>query len=1188
MRKLNPAAIVIKVIVFAIAFIAVMGLVYGLSAAMPVTHSVSDYGEELITKDGAAVVDLSRALNRSSRSLYKLDGEWEFYPGALYSYEDFAEGNITGGRLVAWPHLWNEEENFDPRGYGTYRLQVILPDDFSTVGIYSRAQYSAYEIFVGDERACAAGTVSANRDEHRMAQHPVVGYAGNVGADGEPVTLIIHVQNYSHYYAGLAQSVFISDANTVKAFMGTLRVFDGIVIGLVMFMFLYFLLVYLNNTKRTEYLDYAGIAGMLMFLMVTYSGMALLYSVSQYLPLINGDTLLTLEYFATFFGAFLSSRQIILSYAKEHFPRFGIKPVYIAVAAFSLFLLITPVYYITMLRTPITLVIALSFLLPRVIELAFDAQSRHSVLSWISSLFVVMAIVFRIFPLNPWESIDLFAIFLIIHCILQMQIFLSHYSDIERELLSNYGQLEIMVTERTKQLDGQRIVAEQARSEAERERQLAQQANEAKSNFLAKMSHEIRTPMNAIIGMSELILREEASPAIREHASGVKQAGANLLAIVNDILDFSKVESGKLELVEAEYELASLLNDVVSIIRMRVMEKPVLFAVNIDAALPRKLYGDEVRVRQVLLNLLSNAVNYTRSGHILFSANGVRDGGSDNVLMYFGVEDTGVGIRPEDMGNLFRSFEQFDTHVNRGVTGTGLGLSITRSFARLMGGDVVVESVYGEGSVFTASILQRVADGAPIAKVQSPEDKNVLIFDNREVIVKSFIAAAESLRVTHKFATNLQSFVAAMNESGYQYIFVAAHLLESARKVIKNSGRTGARLIALSNYTDPPPAGVRTVSMPINVMHIANILDDEADSVIVHDHNFDGGVNFSAPNARILIVDDIRTNLRVAEGLLAPLGAKIDTCLSGRESIDLIKQNHYDLVFMDHMMPDMDGVETTEAIRALQGDYYKNVPVIALTANAISGMRDMFIQRGFSDYIAKPIETAKLFDVVSRLLPAEKREAPVRKLVQSIPEEEITLAIQNVDVRKGIAQSGGSLAEYMEVLRLFCTDAAERTDMIRDFNARHDIKSLTVQAHALKGAAATIGAADVSQMALQLEQAGKDNNTGFIEETCGIFCDKLLTLTWDIKQGLSANAGGTDDSGADSSQTIQTIDPALLKKLRTALENEDVTEADLLLTEIGASGEFGVTITNILSDISNGVLMYDFDSAMKALKEIDN
>jgi signal transduction histidine kinase/CheY-like chemotaxis protein len=489
-------------------------------------------------------------------------------------------------------------------------------------------------------------------------------------------------------------------------------------------------------------------------------------------------------------------------------------------------------------------------------------------------------------------------------------------------------------------------------AELERQTMLAESASRAKSDFLAKMSHEIRTPMNAIIGMSELILRENITPVIRENATGAKQAGTNLLSIINDILDFSKIELGKMEIDHREYWLGSLLNDVINIIRIRLNEKAIQFIVNVDGVLPRKLEGDEIRVRQVLLNLLSNAAKYTNRGHVSFTVSGeVKESGV--IWLSFEVADTGVGIKTDDMSRLFGDFTQFNNRANHQGEGTGVGLAIPRNLCRAMNGDVFEESGYGEGSVFTVKLPQTVKDDTPIGN--------------------------------------------------------------------------------MSDYAS------------------------------AYDDNRDGDVSFTAPAARLLIVDDNAANLKVAEGLLAPYRSHIDTCLSGAEAIRLARENRYDIIFMDHMMPDMDGMEATAAIRAMESDYFKTIPIVALTANAVVGMRETFLKNGFSDYLPKPIEIAKLNEMMGKWIPREKREKIEAAPEQDADRPHVRLEIEGLDTARGIAMTGGSVSNYLKVLALFCDDAAGRLEILREMPDESKLPHFITQVHALKSALASIGSAKLSK-----------------------------------------------------------------------------------------------------------------------------
>ncbi|MDR1840872.1 MAG: response regulator [Holophagales bacterium] len=438
----------------------------------------------------------------------------------------------------------------------------------------------------------------------------------------------------------------------------------------------------------------------------------------------------------------------------------------------------------------------------------------------------------------------------------------------------------------------------------------AEVASMAKNTFLARMSHEIRTPMNAVLGMSELALRDYGSPKCLEYIQGIKSAGQSLLTIINDILDFSKIESGKMEINASAYESSSLLNDVLTMIRIRMAEKPIELIVEADPDIPCVMTGDFVRIKQVLLNLLSNAVKYTVEGSIKFSFSGQAIG-SGAILLTFVVADSGIGIKSEDMPKLFGEFARVDQKRNTSIEGTGLGLSIARSLCRAMGGDITVTSEYGVGSTFTATLIQSVSEWKP----------------------------AEDIAVV----------------------------------------------------TAASPGAKRA--------------------------------SFIAPEAEILVVDDFSSNLMVAEGLLAPYKMRVFTCMNGREAIELVKARHFDLVLMDHMMPEMDGMEATAAIRAL-GGRFAELPIAALTANVVSGMKEKFLAGGFNDFLAKPIDTEDLDTALKNWIPAAKRRgtdgeiAAVAKPQPSQPSRE--RAPEEAPPRDGLTE----LKEILEAKDMDRIDAA--------------------------------------------------------------------------------------------------------------------------------------------------------------------
>lgn len=533
---------------------------------------------------------------------------------------------------------------------------------------------------------------------------------------------------------------------------------------------------------------------------------------------------------------------------------------------------------------------------------------------------------------------------------------------------------------------------------------MADKANRAKSDFLANMSHEIRTPINAVLGMNEMILRECEQEEIREYAQNIQGAGQTLLALINDILDFSKIESGKMEIVEDVYDVSTLLNDVVNMVRAKAEDKNLWFRMNIDQKLPGEMWGDATRNRQVVINILNNAVKYTKEGGVTFEVSGIHTS-ENKILLTIRVSDTGIGIKKEDMPKLFRNFERLNLGENRNVEGTGLGLAITYKLVEQMNGRIEVESEYGSGSTFTIYLPQTIVNETPLGDFQL----------RYQMVMKQ-------------------------NQQQYHESFVA-------------------------------------------------------------------------PDARLLVVDDTALNLLVITQLLKRTRMKIDTCASGRECLEMIRQEHYDVILLDHMMPEMDGIETLEAIRQSDDHKCQDTPVIALTANAIVGVREMYIEKGFHDYLSKPVEGIALESMLRRYIPEQKlqivdrpataqgqgtagdtagaeKEAGYMSDTQetagrvSGTEEaaehvdEVETPTHMLDTELGIQYCGGSEEIYIEVLTEFCDVAQEDRRNIEEMYACENWKDYAILAHGLKSSALSAGAKELSEEAAGLERSGRELQKG--------------------------------------------------------------------------------------------------------------
>lgn len=575
---------------------------------------------------------------------------------------------------------------------------------------------------------------------------------------------------------------------------------------------------------------------------------------------------------------------------------------------------------------------------------------------------------------------------------------------------------------------------------------IANEANEAKSVFLANMSHEIRTPINAVLGLNEMIIRESRESKIRDYGKDIKSAGKTLLSLVNDVLDTSRIEAGKLEIIPVKYDLSSLVNDIMNMNLTRANDKGLNFSVKVDEKTPHLLKGDDNRIKQCILNILSNAIKYTDNGSVTMEI-GFAKLTNKEILLSVSITDTGRGMREEDLEKLCTPFERLEEGKSKNIEGTGLGMNITKNLLDLMESELRVESRYGEGSIFKFSVRQEVIDWQPIGNIEESFSK--------------------------------------MREAEEKY---------------KES--------------------------------------------------------FRAPNAKLLVVDDSSVNLMIVEGLLKQTQIQLTLVESGEAAIEESKKKKFDLLLIDHMMPGMDGIETLHHMRDDSDSLNKESPMVALTANAISGAKQMYLKEGFNDYLSKPIEPEKLEKAIMGYLPKELIEIgnfeseAVEDLSEDAPFEPDTpqddfvqklSTVEGVFTDKGLEYSG-SLDLYKKVVTEFADTGAARADTIEGFFEQEDYRNYTIQVHALKSAARIIGATALSQLAAALEDAGNQEDTVRITNATPELLRRYRKLVTDLE--------GILDSGEDKPEIDSDSLKDALMSIKEMVEGFDFDSVDSVMEEL--------------------------------------
>ncbi|MCM1039748.1 MAG: ATP-binding protein [Ruminococcus sp.] len=658
---------------------------------------------------------------------------------------------------------------------------------------------------------------------------------------------------------------------------------------------------------------------------------------------------------------------------------------------------------------------------------------------------------------------------------------------------------------------------------------------QSKDDFMVNISHEIRTPINAVCGMSEAILQENLPVDVRRDVIDIQTAGRNLLSTVSNILDFSELESGKMELAEESYNITSTITDIINMALTMENGKHLELIVDCDADLPSNLLGDEQKLRRIVMNLLENAIKFTKEGGIVLRIKSRKEEYGINLLV--SIKDSGIGMSQADMEKIFTSFGQLNSRRNREEGGIGLGLAITQALVQNMGGFITVESMPDRGTTFQFTIPQKVLDETPIVSIKNKSHLFAACYINmdkynytvvREGYERCIRHIAEQFGIMFRICKNLPELKRRIDHENYSHIFISWEEYCEDRNFFEQLAKE-LTVVLILDYGQETQIGSNMLRIykPFTVLSIAAVFNGQ--KVLQRgEQHLDLRHRFIAPDAKVLVVDDNAMNLKVMARLLLPYQIKVSMASGGQEALDKLDGMEYDCVFLDHMMPEMDGVETLHKIRQKPGSYFQALSVIAFTANAIGGAREMFMDEGFTDFIAKPIELSVLERMLRRYIPVQK-QISVEEDMEDTTENSLkestdkgkanaVTAWQNDGASAGAAQTAaadgrdkipaagkketeaealdalrdaginieqgisycGDQEGLREIITIYHAEGARRNEQLEQFVKEQDWKNYVITVHALKSNSKGIGANELAELALNLEMAGKENRIEYI------------------------------------------------------------------------------------------------------------
>jgi len=670
-------------------------------------------------------------------------------------------------------------------------------------------------------------------------------------------------------------------------------------------------------------------------------------------------------------------------------------------------------------------------------------------------------------------------------------------------------------------------------------------------------------------------------------------------------LDFSKIEAGKMEMVEQEYNIISQMNDIQNVVNTRIGDKNIAFIVEMNPNMPVVLFGDEVRIKQIVLNILTNAVKFTQEGRILLSLDYRMAENSDKIMIQIKVIDTGIGIRDEDKPKLFSAFMQLDMERNKNIEGTGLGLAITSQLVKKMNGTINLESDYGVGSIFTIEIEQGVRDITPYCDSLTDKEKiKVFIFEENMYYREGLQRLFESLGIACTVLETVYEIKQKLcNEENTYVLFDYKKGHEDALQLMDEYDKIS--WVAMADINDvvqrtSDNTRVQYIYKPISIYSAIPLLRGENLSATLFKKSVIS--KFYAPDARVLVIDDNMANLKVAEGLMAQYHVEVVSLERGQETLDLLAYDkNFDVLFVDHMMPGMDGVELVRRIRESDDIYMKEVPIVALTANAIKGVQEMFLMNGFDDFISKPIEIKRLGQVMHKWIPKSKqlsKETPCEEEQETVTETvfteegekskckfaEVFSQVEHLKISEALARCDGDESIMYEVIKIYTKSSKDILARLRKAYEEADYKNYTTEVHGIKSSSMSIGAVRLSEHAKALELSGKENNTMYIKEHHELFLEEYVSMIKNLVEALSKVE--PEKIIVDKELITKELLKEKIEEIRLRIEEWEVKEAansvrELQKYELGEEGD------KIVVEVLEHIEMYDFELALQQLSTLE-